>query len=154
MSTMARILIVDDHFVVRQGVRSILTARPEWKICGEAANGQEAIDAATSERPDIIVMDITMPVISGLDATVRLNDLGLTAPILFLTMHDLNALARDIRRVGARGYVQKARAGQDLIPAIDALLHGRTFFGGPGKSEPVRQKDPDPGLLHMALREA
>jgi len=102
------ILIVDDHEVVREGVRTIINrARPQWEICGEAANGQEAIDVAMRLRPNIILIDITMPVLNGLDAAARISGLGLTSQILIFTMHESGELARDARRVGARGYVTR-----------------------------------------------
>ena len=105
------ILIVDDHEVVREGVRTIINrARPQWEICGEAANGQEAIDTAMRLRPDIILLDITMPVLNGLDAATRISGLGLTSQILIFTMHESGELAHDARRVGARGYVTKSDA--------------------------------------------
>jgi DNA-binding NarL/FixJ family response regulator len=156
MSTQARILIADDHYIVRQGVRSILTARPEWEVCGEAASGQEAVEAAMSQRPDVIVMDITMPGMNGLEASRRINNMDLGAAIIVLTMHEFAALSKDIRRTGAKGYVQKARAARDLVEAIDAVLHGRTFFDEPSKPDPQRA-DPGPGtsvMHHMSLRHA
>jgi DNA-binding NarL/FixJ family response regulator len=156
MSARARILIVDDHYVVRQGVRSILTARPEWEVCAEAGNGQEAIQAAMTERPDVVIMDITMPGMSGLEAARRIHVMGLGSAVLVLTMHEFGALSKDIRRVGAKGYVQKARAGRDLIEAIEAVLHGQTFFDAPRKPEPGgRGNKPESNLLHrMSLRHA
>jgi DNA-binding NarL/FixJ family response regulator len=145
MST--RILIVDDHEVVREGVRSIIVnARPQWEICGEATNGQEAIDAAMKFRPDVILLDITMPVLNGLDAAIRISGLGLSSRILIFTMHESGELAKDARRVGARGYVTKSDAGRHLVRAIETLLSGHTFFGGPEKSEPGK-KDPQSGIL-------
>ena len=90
------ILIVDDHEVVREGVRTIINkARPQWEICGEATNGQEAIDTATRLRPDIILLDITMPRLSGLEAASRITRLGLTSRILIFTMHESAELAHD-----------------------------------------------------------
>jgi DNA-binding NarL/FixJ family response regulator len=142
-----RILIVDDHEVVREGVRSIITrARPQWEICGEATNGQEAIDTATRLRPDIILLDITMPVLSGLDAATRISRLGLPSQILIFTMHESGELANDARRVGARGYVTKSDAGRHLVRAIETLLAGGTFFGGPEQQE-SDEKDPQSGIL-------
>lgn len=153
MSARARILIVDDHYVVRQGVRSILTARPDWEVCGEATNGQEAVQAAITQQPDIIIMDITMPVMSGLDAAGRIAKMKLDTAVLILTMHEFGQLTKDIRRVGARGYVQKARAGRDLVRAIDALLDGGSFFVSPIKPEPNASSGPGPEYAHrMALR--
>lgn len=129
-----RILIVDDHEVVREGVQNIINkARPAWEICGEAANGQEAIDAAKRLKPDIILLDITMPRMSGLEAATRISRLGLPGKILIFTMHESGQLAGDARRVGARGYVRKSEAARHLVMAIETLLSGGTFFGRPEK---------------------
>lgn len=124
-----RILLADDHDVVRQGLRTILRARPEWQICGEAANGKEAIDAAQRLQPDIIVLDITMPVMSGLEATEEMQKLHLDTHVLIFTMHDSRSLVRALKKAGAEGYVLKSHAARDLIPAIEKLLQGETFFG-------------------------
>jgi DNA-binding NarL/FixJ family response regulator len=141
------ILIVDDHEVVREGVRTIINrARPQWEICGEAANGQEAIDTAMRLRPDIILLDITMPVLNGFDAATRISGLGLTSQILIFTMHESRELAHDARRVGARGYVTKSDAGRHLVRAIETLLSGGTFFGGPETHGPG-EKEPRSGIL-------
>ena len=141
------ILVVDDHEVVREGVRSIISrARPQWEICGEAANGHDAVNSAMRFRPDIILLDITMPGLSGLDAATRMSGLGLTSKILIFTMHESGELAHDARRVGAKGYVMKSDAGRHLVRAIEALLSGGTFFGGPEK-QPPGEKDPQSGLL-------
>lgn len=129
-----RILIVDDHEVVREGVQNIINkARPAWEICGEAANGQEAIEAAKRLKPDIILLDITMPRMSGLDAASQISRLGLASKILIFTMHESGQLAGDARRVGARGYVRKSEAARHLVMAIETLLSGGTFFGRPEK---------------------
>lgn len=155
MSAQARILIADDHYVVRQGVRSILTARPEWEVCGEAANGEEAVEAAMAQRPDVIIMDVTMPGISGLEASRRISGMELGVAVLVLTMHEFAALSKDRRHVGAKGYVQKARAGRDLIDAIEAVLHGDTFFEPPAKPEPSADGSPESGRAYrMSLRYA
>lgn len=141
------ILIVDDHEVVREGVRTIINAaRPQWEICGEAANGQEAVDTAMRLRPDIILLDITMPGLSGLDAATRISGLGLTSQILIFTMHESGELAHEARRVGARGYVPKSEAGRHLVRAIETLLTGGTFFGAPERPE-SSEKDPRSGIL-------
>lgn len=131
-----RILLVDDHDVVRQGLRTILRARPEWEICGEAANGKEALEAAQKLRPDVIVLDITMPVMSGLEATEELQKLNLDSRVLIFTMHDSKSLVRALRKAGARGYVLKSHAARDLIIAIERLLEGDTFFGPEAEQTP------------------
>jgi DNA-binding NarL/FixJ family response regulator len=146
------ILIVDDHEVVREGVRSIITStRPQWEISGEATNGQEAIDAAVRLRPDVILLDITMPVLNGLDAATRISRLGLRSQILIFTMHESGELAKDARRVGAKGYVTKSDAGRHLVRAIETLLSGRTFFGGPEKHLSDEQEPPSGITFRLAL---
>ncbi len=133
-----KILIVDDHEVVRQGVRRIISqARPQWLICGEAASGQEAIAAVSQMKPDVVLLDITMPGMSGLEAAARIRELGLDSRILIFTMHESGELGRDAKQVGARGYVTKSEAARDLIRAIEKLLSGGTFFGSPeGSASP------------------
>jgi DNA-binding NarL/FixJ family response regulator len=142
-----RILIADDHEVVREGVRTILSkARPQWEICGEAISGRQAIDAAASLRPDIILLDITMPGMSGLEAAAKISGLGIAGPILIFTMHESGQLASDARRVGARGYVRKTDAARHLVMAIEALLSGGTFFGQPEQVRNEPDGKPDPGI--------
>jgi DNA-binding NarL/FixJ family response regulator len=133
-----RILLADDHEVVRQGLRTILKARPDWEIIGEAENGQEAIDAVRELKPDVVILDITMPVMSGLEATQAISKLGLSTHILIFTMHDSKSLIKAVRKAGAAGYVLKSRAARDLIKAVEALLGGGTFFG----PEPDSSGDP------------
>lgn len=142
-----RILIVDDHEVVREGVRTIINrARRGWEICGEAANGQEAIQAVEQLKPDIILLDISMPVMSGLDAASRMTGSGLPGQILIFTMHESGELTHDARRVGAKGYVTKSDAARHLVVAIETLLSGGTFFGRPEKPRDP-DKDPESGIL-------
>jgi DNA-binding NarL/FixJ family response regulator len=127
----ARILIVDDHQVVRLGVRSLLLhARPEWEICGEACDGKQAIEAVQRLKPDIVILDVTMPTMSGLQAAPQIAKLAMGCRILIFTMHESDRIVKDVRAAGANGYVQKSQAGRDLVVAIDALLAGGTFFGG------------------------
>jgi DNA-binding NarL/FixJ family response regulator len=144
----AKILIVDDHEVVRQGVRTILRARPEWEICGEAENGKEGIDAVKALQPDVVILDITMPVMSGLEAASRIARLGGHTSVLIFTMHESERLISEVRSAGAQGFVHKSRAGKDLVFAIDTLLGGGTFFGTSDKSDsPRKDNEPSPGLL-------
>lgn len=148
------ILLADDHEVVRQGLRTILTARPEWFICGEAQNGQEAVDFTAKLKPDIVILDITMPVMSGLEALQKITSLNyLGTHVLIFTMHESKSLAKAVRQAGARGCVLKSRAAQDLIRAIDALLEGGTFWG-PGMAPEPGEAEPPKGrslLLRAAL---
>ena len=123
-----KILIADDHEIVRQGIRRVLAVKPEWEICGEAANGQEAVRMAQELSPDIIIMDVTMPVMSGFEAADEISRLPLRSRLLFFTMHDSGSMAGSVRKSGAHGYVVKSRAAQDLVQALERLLKGGTFF--------------------------
>ena len=144
----AKILIADDHEIVRQGMKSLLSsARPEWEICGEAKDGNRAVEAARDLRPDIAVLDITMPGMNGLEAAARMRKLGVTCPILMFTMHESSRLGTDVRRVGAQGYVVKSQAARDLVIAIDALLAGGTFFGTPPVTDPSPERGTGLGVL-------
>lgn len=147
----ARILIADDHEVVRQGIRAILQARPEWEICGEAVDGREAIRFAKQLNPDVIIMDITMPHLSGLEASQEISKLQLPSRVLIFTMHESKSLGPSVRRAGAHGYVVKSRAARDLIDALDRLLGGGTFFDNPSPSGAKEDDDPDRNIL---LRQA
>ena len=104
------ILIVDDHDVLREGIRSILKrARPQWEICAEAATGQEAIQVASTMKPTVILLDITMPGMSGLEAAAKISAAKNAAKILMVTMHESGELANDARRVGAAGFPDRCR---------------------------------------------
>lgn len=150
-----RILIADDHEVVRQGIRKILAARSEWEICGEATNGQEAIKLAGDLQPDAIVMDITMPVMSGLEAARKLTSNRNSAPILIFTMHESRSLADSVKEVGASGFVFKSRASRDLIKALETLLQGGTFYGPEGgESTPPAKDAPNGGISFLQALDA
>ena len=124
-----KILIVDDHEIVREGIRTLLAgSRPQWEICGEATNGQLAIEAVKTLKPDVVILDVTMPVMSGLEAAPRINGLRLGCRVLIFTMHQSDTFITEVRNVGAQGYVVKSQAARDLILAIDSLLAGGTFF--------------------------
>jgi DNA-binding NarL/FixJ family response regulator len=151
-----RILIVDDHEIVREGIRNLVgRARPEWEICGEAKNGKEAIEAVKSLRPDVVILDVSMPVMSGLEAAPHIVRLGFNSRVLIFTMHESERLAAEVRSTGAHGYVVKSQAARDLILAVERLLDGGTFFTAieGGKPEAKHKKEPNPGLsLSQALR--
>ena len=98
-----RILIADDHGMIRQGLRAVIAARSEWELCGEAENGRVAVDLAKELRPDIVVLDLTMPELNGLDATRKILAALPRAQVLIQTMHDSEALAQDVLSAGARG---------------------------------------------------
>jgi len=123
-----RILIADDHEIVRQGLRSLLQSRPGWEVCGEASDGWEAVKKATELHPDIVALDIGMPNLNGLDAARQILRNDPRQKILFLTIYESEQLARSVAAAGAKGLLLKSDAGKDLINAVDALQHNSTFF--------------------------
>ena len=125
----AKVLIVDDHEIVREGIRRLLTrSRPEWEILGEATDGKQAIEPVQKLQPDVVVLDVTMPGMSGLEAASHIAKLRPVCRILIFTMHDSDRLSAEVRSVGAHGYVQKSQASRDLVDAMETLLQGGTFF--------------------------
>jgi len=125
----ARVVIADDHNVVREGIRRILIRlRPNWEICGEAGDGEESVKLVNALKPNVVVLDITMPGISGLEAARRITELKYGCRILIFTVHDSDWLRSEIRAAGAHGYVHKSQVARDLVAAIECLLAGGTFF--------------------------
>jgi DNA-binding NarL/FixJ family response regulator len=120
--TSATVLIVDDFAPWRAEVRRILAVRPEWKIVGEACDGLEAVQKATEFQPDIIVLDITMPGLNGIEVARRIRQQFPKSAIIFLTMNDDQDILDAALAVDSAGYVLKVNAGRDLCPAIDACL--------------------------------
>jgi DNA-binding NarL/FixJ family response regulator len=123
-----RIFIADDHEVARKGICSLLENHAGWEICGEARDGREAVVCASKLRPDVLVLDIGMPNLNGLDAARQILTIMPEARILILTVHDSEQVLREVLAVGARGFLLKSDAGRDLVAAVEALQHRRTFF--------------------------
>ena len=123
-----RILIADDHSMIRHGLKALIESKSEWELCGAADNGRMAVDLALKTQPDIAVLDITMPELNGLDATRQIRAALPSTHVLILTMHDSDALAREVLEAGARGYVLKNDAPELLPQAIESLAAGRAFF--------------------------
>ncbi len=123
-----RILIADDHELMRRGVRSLLEAEAGWKVVGEAADGQELVEKTEKLRPDVVVLDISMPRLNGLEAAHRIKKILPEVKILILSMHDSEQLARSVLDAGARGYIAKSDTARDLVIAIEALRRNKTFF--------------------------
>ena len=147
-----KILVADDHEVVRQGIRMILSARPQWEICGEAANGVEAVQMARELKPDAIIMDIAMPEMTGIEATREIAKLHLPAKVLIFTMHDSNTLGEYVRSAGASGYVVKSRAAHDLVAALEGLFTGGTFFDSVERASKAETDSSTPSaILRQAL---
>jgi DNA-binding NarL/FixJ family response regulator len=124
-----RILLVDDHPIVRQGLRTLLEGRPGWEVVGEASDGIEALVKIESLQPDIVVLDVTMPQMNGLEVCrviqQKRKDAGLE--VLFVTQHDSPHMMREALDAGARGYVVKSNAARDLLEAVEAVSQHRIF---------------------------
>jgi DNA-binding NarL/FixJ family response regulator len=123
-----RILIADDHEVARKGIRALLEEQAGWEVCGEAKDGREAVELTHQLNPDVILMDIGMPNLNGLDAARQILAVTPEARILILTVHDSEQAVREVLAAGARGFLLKSDAGRDLVAAIEALQLRRTFF--------------------------
>ena len=122
-----RILIADDHEVVRQGVRAVLEGQAGWAVCGEASSGREAVAKAIALQPDIVVLDVSMPELNGFEATRQIRR-TVPAKVLILTVHESDQVVTEALDAGAHGYVLKTDAGRTLVEAIRALLGQREFF--------------------------
>ncbi len=125
---MLRILIADDHELARRGIRALLETHPGWEVCGEAKDGRETVELAASMKPDLVLLDIGMPNLNGLEAARQILAGSPEVAILILTMHDSDNVVREVLRAGARGYLLKSDAGRDLVAAVEALQLQRTFF--------------------------
>ena len=124
-----RVLIVDDHEIVREGISQLIArSRPEWLICGQASNGEQAIELVQTLTPDVVILDISMPKVNGLQVAAKIAAMQLHSRVLMFTMHESERLARDVQAAGAQGVVLKSQAARDLIRAMDHLLAGETFF--------------------------
>jgi DNA-binding NarL/FixJ family response regulator len=123
-----RLLLADDHEVVRHGLRAVLSDRRDWTVCGEATTGREAVELARQHRPDIVVMDLTMPELSGLEATRQIRAELPRTEVLILTMHASEHLVREVLAAGARGFVLKSDAGKSLVSAVEALARHESFL--------------------------
>jgi DNA-binding NarL/FixJ family response regulator len=123
-----RLVLADDHDLLRRGLRNLLEAQFGWKVVAEAANGREAVEKVVENEPDVTLLDIQMPVLSGLEATREIVKRGSKTRILILTIHESDSLIRGILDAGARGYVLKSDASRDLVSAVDAVRYNKTFF--------------------------
>ncbi len=123
-----RILIADDHEVMRRGLRGLVESQEEWSVCGEAVEGNEAISKTRELHPDLLILDVSMPGVSGIEAALQILKDDPNMKILFFTMYDSPQMMREISNVGAWGYVAKARAGNDLVDAVRIIFDGKKFF--------------------------
>lgn len=124
----ARIIIADDHELVRRGLAATLADVPGWRIVAQAANGRHAAELVATHKPDIAILDLSMPELNGLDATRAILAADPQTRILILTAHESEQAIREVLSAGAQGYVLKSDAGRILVSAVTALLDGGTFF--------------------------
>ena len=125
---MVRILLADDHDVLRHGLRHIIEERSGWEVCGEAVDGRQAVEMAKEKKPDVAVLDVSMPELNGLEATRQIKRMLPKTEVLIFTMHDDEQLVRDVLTAGARGYLLKTDASRHIVAAIEALLQHKPFF--------------------------
>jgi DNA-binding NarL/FixJ family response regulator len=123
-----RILIADDHEIVRRGIRTLLENHPGWEVCGEAVDGRDAIEKAAQLRPDLALLDVGMPNLNGLDAARQILAAAPRTRVLILTMHESEQIVREVLEVGARGFLLKTDAARDMVSAVEALQRRSTFF--------------------------
>jgi DNA-binding NarL/FixJ family response regulator len=124
----ARIVIADDHEMVRRGLVATLADVERWTVVAQADNGRDAAQLVATHKPDIAILDLSMPELNGLDATRRILEARPETCVLILTAHESEQLVREVLSAGARGYVLKSDAGRILVRAVEALLEGQTFF--------------------------
>src|SRR5882672_7433552 len=128
MNVKLRILIADDHELVRRGARALLNARNEWRVVGEAANGREAVEKAIKLRPDVAVVDISMPELDGVEVVRQVREAVPDTKVLVVTMHGSEQMVKRALDAGAHGYVSKSDLTDSLLKAVSAVVEGKRFF--------------------------
>jgi DNA-binding NarL/FixJ family response regulator len=123
-----RILVADDHEVVRKGLMVVLQQQPEWQVCGEACNGREAVEQAKLLLPDVIIMDISMPGLNGLEATRQIMRANPATKVLMLTLLDSEEVVRSVLDAGALGFLMKSDPALEVVTGVEALRRGKTYF--------------------------
>lgn len=131
-----RILLADDHDVVRCGLRQLLEQRPGWEVCGEAVTGREAVEMAARLMPHVVVLDLTMPELNGLEATRQIRKAQPSMEVLIFTMHESEQLIREVLAAGARGYLLKSDAAALIVSAVETLARHKPYFN-PKVSETI-----------------
>jgi DNA-binding NarL/FixJ family response regulator len=126
---MIRVLLAEDHVMVRAGLQALLERAKDIKVIGEASNGQEAVDLTSELKPDVLILDIMMPRLNGIQAAEQIHNLKLPVKILFVSMYSEAGLVRQALQTGAKGYVLKTSAGEELLQAIRAIAKGETYIG-------------------------
>ncbi len=123
-----RILLADDHEIVRRGLCALLRAQPDWEVCGEAGNGREAVEKALQFKPEVVILDIGMPQLNGLDATRQILRSNPQIKVLILTLYDSDQVVQEVLNAGARGFLLKSDAAHDLVAAVEALRRDKIYF--------------------------
>ena len=131
MTQEQRVLICDDHSIFRQGIRQVLAKNPDLEVVGEAATGLEAIAAVKKLKPDLVVMDITMPELSGIEVTKEITGLMPECKVVILSVHSRKTFIMEALKAGARGYVLKDSAGEKLLDAVQAVREGECYLDTP-----------------------
>jgi DNA-binding NarL/FixJ family response regulator len=151
-----RILVADDHEVVRRGVCALLKSQNGWEVCGEVSDGRQAMKEVSTLNPDVVILDIGMPNLNGLDATRQILKKHPNTKILILTLHGSREVVRAVLRSGARGLLLKSDAAGNLVPAVTALQQGETYFA-PKLAEIADLASDDgpnpPGISQLTTRE-
>jgi len=127
-TNMVRILLADDHAVVRRGLRALLEARQDFEVCAEASNGREAVELVLHHKPDVVVLDIALPIVSGIEATRQIRKDAPGTEVMIFTLVDRESEIRDVLHAGARGYVLKSEADEQIVRAVEALARHHAFF--------------------------
>jgi len=125
---MVRILLADDHAVVRRGLRALLEARQDFEVCAEASNGREAVELALHHKPDVAVLDISLPIMNGIEATRQIRKEAPGTEVMIFTLHDRESEIRDVLHAGARGYVLKSEADEQIVRAVESLARHHAYF--------------------------
>jgi DNA-binding NarL/FixJ family response regulator len=125
---MTTIIVADDHKMVREGLVKLLESRQDFSVIGQASDGEEAVEMVLERKPDIVLMDINMPRLSGIDATRRIGKRGCESKVLVLSMHESRTYVEEVLRAGAAGYIVKNSASADLVQAIEAVCSGASYL--------------------------
>jgi DNA-binding NarL/FixJ family response regulator len=149
--THTRILIADDHEIVRSGLRRILQAQPQWEVVAEAGDGREAVVKSLATKPNVVVIDYSMPLLNGVEATRQICEQLPRTQVLMFTMHDQEAVVREVLKAGARGYLLKSNGQEHLIEAVEALAQFKPYFPPQVSELLVKDYAKKPDLMRDAI---